>query len=122
MSGPLLHRITALMQRRAPRDRREVRRVAPAHRTLCTFQRRGTSSSVTAAVHNLSPKGLGLLSPVECPTGTVLSLLLVNASSTFALAIEMTVVRCFRAAGDRYFLGGPFARILRHDEIIPFLI
>jgi hypothetical protein len=110
------------MRRRARRERRAAKRLAPLQRTLCYMQRCGETTSAIAAVQNLSPRGVGLLSQRDCPIGTVLSLLLVNATSTFALPIEMKVVRCFRAAGDRFYLGGPFNRPLRHDEFVPFLV
>jgi hypothetical protein len=122
MTAPLLDRITALMQRRTQRDRREVKRLAPLQRTLCHVQLEGETTSVVATVQNLSLKGIGLLSPRMHPLGSVLSLLLVNASSTFALAVEMTVVRTFPAADNRCFLGGPFTRPLLHGELVPFLI
>jgi hypothetical protein len=122
MSGTLLDWITTLMQRRAPLARREVKRLAPLQRTLCYLQRSGETASAIASVQTLSLKGIGLLAPLEFPRGTVLSLMLVNTSSTFALSIEMTIIRCFRAAGDRFYLGGPFRRTLRHHEIVPFLV
>jgi hypothetical protein len=119
---PLVDRITALMQRRTQRERREVKRLAPLQRTVCHLQGLGEAGAFVVAVQNLSIKGAGLLSPRSYPSGSVVSLLLINASSTFALAVEMTIVRAFPAAGERTFLGGPFTRPLRHDDLVPFLI
>ncbi|HBI45893.1 MAG TPA: PilZ domain-containing protein, partial [Planctomycetales bacterium] len=35
---------------------------------------------------------------------------------------ELRVVRCYRVVNGDYYLGGPFAQPLRHDEILPFMM
>jgi hypothetical protein len=121
MDSPLLAKIAALVQRRIQVERREVKRLAPGQRTLCLI-RNGDEEPPVVAVHNLSTKGVGLLSEREYPPGTVLPLLIVNGSNTFAVAVELKVVRTFRVVSGRWFLGGPFIRPLRHDELRPLMM
>jgi hypothetical protein len=76
----------------------------------------------SAWVHNLSLRGAGILTDREYPAGTAVALLLVNSAHTFALSVEMDVVRCFRVVNGDYFVGGKFRRHLGHDELMPFMM
>jgi hypothetical protein len=121
MDSPLLAKLAALVQRRNPVERREVKRLPPGERTVCMVRNGGDHPPVVA-IHNLSLKGAGLLTDRECPLGTVLSLLLVNGTHTFAVAVELKVVRTFRVGGGHWFVAGPFDRPLRHDELRPLMM
>ena len=117
-----LARMTALVQRRSrPAERREVKRLAPSQATPCTVTAPG-GPSVGGWVHNLSVKGIGILADAEHQPGTVLRLLVVNASHVFALSVEVEVVRCFRLVTGEYFIGGQFRRALSPDELRPFML
>jgi hypothetical protein len=120
MNRPFVSPFAYLVKRRARVERRGATRLFPPQYTVCQL-RRGGEPPANAVVHNLSVLGVGLVTDREYPPGSALQLLLVNASYTFAVALEMKVVRCF-AVGGRWFLGGPFARPLGHDELVPFLL
>jgi hypothetical protein len=122
MELPILARIASLVRRRVKNSRRQVKRLPPAQPTLCVIRQHGQPEPANATIQNLSSKGAGLLADREYRPGTVINLLLVNAAHTFALAVDLKVVRCFRTAGGDYFLGGPFTRSLRHDELAPFMV
>jgi hypothetical protein len=117
-----LARMTALVQRRSrPAERREVKRLAPGQATPCTLTPPG-GRPVGGWVHNLSVKGIGILADQEHPPGTVLCVLLVNASHVFALSVDVEVVRCFRLVKGEFFVGGQFHRALSPDELRPFML
>jgi hypothetical protein len=122
MELPILARIAALVKRRTRANRRQARRFTPPQPSQCTVRGGDGQEPCQAAIHNLSPKGAGLVARREYAPGTVVHLLLVNAGHTFALAVELKIARCFRMASGDYFLGGPFTRTLRHDELAPFMI
>jgi hypothetical protein len=108
-------------QRRMKVERRGGKRVTPARNTLCLIRRPGEDQTSTVVVQNLSFKGIALLADRECPAGTVLGLLLINAAHTFSVEVDLQIVRCFRVAANQYFLAGPFGRALLHDELVPFI-
>jgi hypothetical protein len=122
MDIPLLAKITALAQRRLKVERREVKRLPPGQRTACLIRNGTSATPPAAAVQNLSVKGAGLLADREYAPGTLLPILLVNGSNTCAVALELNVVRCFRVVGGQWFVGGPFARPLTCEELIPFMM
>ncbi|HWG44102.1 MAG TPA: PilZ domain-containing protein [Gemmataceae bacterium] len=122
MKASLRSRLSALVQRRIHVERRGGKRVEPMHRTLCLLQMPGETSQTTAIVQNLSLKGIGVHVDREYTVGATLDLLLVNASHTFSVTLELKVVRCFRAAPNLYFVAGPFTRSLRHEEVVPFIL
>jgi hypothetical protein len=122
MKMSLRSKLSFFVKRRLQIERRGSKRVVPVHRTLCLVQVPGEADRATAVVQNISVNGVGVLVDREYLPGTVLNVLLVNASHTFAAAMELKVVRCFRVAVNRYFLAGPFARPLTHDEAVPFII
>ncbi len=122
MDIPFLAKITALAQRRLKVERRSVKRLPPGQRTVCLVRGEGHANAPSLAVQNLSVKGAGLLADREYSINTVLPILLVNGSHTCAVALELNVVRCFRVASGHWFVGGPFARPLSCEELIPFMM
>ncbi len=122
MEIPFLAKITALAQRRLKTERREVKRLSPGQCTTCLIRNGSSTAPLTAAVQNLSVKGAGLLVDREYPSGTILPILIVNGSNTCAVALELNVVRSFRVAGGQWFVGGPFARPLTCEELVPFMM
>jgi hypothetical protein len=115
-------RISSLIDRRSRFDRRQVKRLTPTPQTLCQVWETEQSEPAEATVQNLSAKGVGLVGSREYAPGSVLRVLLVNASHTFAVHAEIKVVRCFEASDGDYFVGGPFLRALAHDELVPFMM
>ena len=122
MKSPLRTKLSVLVQRRLQVERRGGKRVKPLHRTLCLLHASNGSERGTAIVQNLSYKGVAMQTEGDYPLGTLLQVLLVNEAHTFSLALEMKVVRSLRIAGDHYLVAGPFARALRHEEILPFIV
>ncbi len=122
MELSLLAKITALVKRRLQVERRAAKRLAPGQRTVCLIRPKEDATPLTGLVQNLSVKGIGLLLDGEPPPGTVLRLLLVNGSHTFAVAVEMKVVRSCHIAGSQWFLAGPFVQPLRYEELVPFMM
>lgn len=122
MSHSLIARLASLMHRRPPANRREAKRLEPGQRTVCLVQGPQETEPAGALVQNLSLKGMGALCEREYPVGSVVTVLLVNSSNTFAVSNELKVVRAFRASHGKWFVGGPFARPLRHDEFVPFMV
>jgi hypothetical protein len=122
MMPPILAKLSSLVGKRGRAERRAFRRLSPGHLTPCHVQLPGTEPPRAAWVHNLSPLGAGILTDQEFSPGTQLRLLLVNAAHTFALQMEMDVVRCFRVVNGDFFVGGQFRRQLRHDELLPFML
>ncbi len=117
-----LARMTALVGRRSrPAERRECKRLAPGQVTPCTLTPPG-GPPVAGWVHNLSVKGIGILADEEHRPGTLLRVLVVNASHVFALSVDVEVVRCFRLVTGEYFVGGQFRRALSPDELRPFML
>jgi hypothetical protein len=122
MIPPILTKLASVVGKRTRSERRAFRRLTPGHLTPCHVRLSGEEKPRSAWVHNLSLRGAGILTDQDFPVGTVLSLLLVNSPHTFALSIEMDVVRCFRVVNGDYFVGGQFKRQLRHDELMPFMM
>ena len=122
MKLSLRNKLSVLIQRRLQIERRGNKRLVPVHRTLCLIQTAGESERKTAVVDNLSHEGVAVLAEREYAPGTVLPVLLVNASHTFSLAVEMNVIRSARVGHDQYLIAGPFARSLLHEEVVPFLL
>jgi hypothetical protein len=103
-------------------ERRGAKRLAPGHPTPCLLQAPGAPRPISAWVHNLSVRGVGLLTHQEFPPGTTVQILLVNAAHVYALSVDMTVVRCFRIVSGDFFVGARFDRVLRPDELMPFMV
>jgi len=123
MMPPILAKLTRLVSTKRGRvDRRAFRRLTPGHLTPCHVRPPGEATARAAWVHNLSLRGAGILADREFEPGTRLGLLLVNAAHTFALSVDMEVIRCFRVVSGDYFVGGHFERQLGHDELMPFMI
>jgi hypothetical protein len=122
MMPPILAKLTTFVGKRGRAERRAFRRLTPGHLTPCEVRIPGVEGPRSAWVHNLSLRGAGILTDQEYPPGTRVALLLVNAAHTFALSVEMEVIRCFRVVNGDYFVGGHFIRQLRHDELLPFMM
>lgn len=122
MMPPILAKLTSLVTKRSRVDRRACRRLTPGHLTPCQVRLAGTEAPRAAWVQNLSLRGAGILADREFRPGSRIGLLLVNAAHTFALSVEMEVVRCFRVVNGDYFVGGKFSRQLGHDEMMPFMM
>ena len=121
MLPPILDKLTALVGRRNRAERRVAKRLFPGAMTPCEVQRSGENTRQSAWLHNLSCKGAGLLVADEDLPGTVVRVLVVNAAHTFALAVELRVVRCQRVINGEYFIGGEFTREVAHEELVPFI-
>jgi hypothetical protein len=122
MLPTFLSRLVALNLRRSRIERRRGKRLAPGQPTPCLLKVPGAADGDPAWLHNLSLRGAGILTSREHELGTTLQVLLVNAAHMYSLPVEFTVVRTGRAANGDYFLGGHFARPLRSDELMPFLV
>jgi hypothetical protein len=112
---------SAAVGNRKPAERRRAKRLSPARLTPCVI-RPADGAEMPGWVHNLSVVGGGLLAGRSFAPGAVLTVLFINAAHTFALSAELRVVRCYRVVNGDYYLGGPFAQPLRHDEILPFMM
>jgi hypothetical protein len=122
MTSQIRNKLALLAQRRLRVERRQVKRLILHQRTICQVRLPGGEFSPAGSVQNLSLQGVGLLTERDYPPGTCLHVLLVNAPHTFALALDMKVVRSFRAANGLYYVGGPFTHQLLHEEVVPFVI
>jgi hypothetical protein len=122
MTLSIRRQLSALVQRRFYAERRDAKRMAPRHRTLCVIGTPTEDRLTTAFVHDLSLRGVSVLAEREFAPGVVLKLLFVNAAHTFSATRDMKVARCFRAADNRYFVAGPFVQPLTHEEVVPLLV
>lgn len=127
MVQSILTKLTALVQGgqaqgAPPVERRASKRHIPQQMTPCQLPGSTPATSHTALVHDLSLHGAGILSERAIEPGTIVQLLLVNASHTCAMTVEYEVLRCTRSPAGTYFLGGRFRRPLTHDEMVPFLV
>jgi hypothetical protein len=122
MVPPILTKLSNLVGKRGRSERRAYRRLTPGHLTPCHVRLSGTETTRSAWVHNLSLRGAGILTDEEYPPGTRVTMLLVNAAHTFALTVDMEIVRSFRVVNGDYFCGGQFTRQLGHDELMPFMM
>jgi hypothetical protein len=122
MFPPILEKLSALVGHRSRSERRATKRLFPGAMTPCEVQRVDDATRQTAWLHNLSPLGAGILVDHEYPPGTLVRLLVVNAAHTFALAVELRVVRCQRIVNGDYFIGGKFTRDVAHADLVPFML
>jgi PilZ domain len=122
MFPPILEKLSALVGRRSRAERRVTKRLFPGAMTPCEVQKVGESDRQAAWLHNLSVKGAGLMVDQEIAPGTLLRLLVVNAPHTFALAVELRVVRCSRIINGDYFVGGQFTHDVTHADLVPFIL
>ena len=122
MTSILRNKLSVLVQRRLPIERRGSKRIAPVQRTLCLIAAPGEVLPLTALVENLSNQGVALLTQRPYPLNTLLYLRLVNAAHMFSLEVEMKIVRCTRLGYDQYVIAGPFTRRLLHEEVVPFIL
>jgi hypothetical protein len=113
---------TAASAERRRAERRRARRLAPGRLTPCVVRGAGAEADIPGWVHNVSVWGVGLVSSRPAVAGEVLNVLLINAPHTFALSVEVRVVRCYRVVSGDYFVGGTFPEPLRHDELLPFMV
>jgi hypothetical protein len=122
MLPSFLRNRTGAAPSRSRTERRGAKRLAPGHPTPCLLQAAGAPRPSPAWVHNLSVKGVGLLTRQEFPAGTKVQILLVNAAHVYALSVDMTVIRCFRIVSGDFFLGARFDRVLQPEELMPFMV
>lgn len=122
LQSSLRNKLSAFVQRRLQIERRGGKRVAPARHTLCLIRHPGEGAANTAIVHNMSFKGAALFTESEYPAGELLKILLINASHTFSIEVELRIVRSFRATTKQFCVAGPFERPLRHEEVVPFIV
>jgi hypothetical protein len=122
MISPFRTKLPMLVQRRLQVERRSGKRLVPGQKTLCVLQLPGEEARIVGAVQNLSVRGVGILVDRPVPLGTQPHALLINASHTFAVAVDLKIVRLFRVTGGQYFLGAPFYRELSHEEFVPFVM
>jgi hypothetical protein len=122
MALSLRSRLSALVQRRLQVERRSGKQITPVQRTLCVLRKEGQDEWTTSVVKNLLLKGIAVAAERSFELGEILHALLVNASHTFSVAVDLKVVRCFRMAENQFFIAGPFTRSLAHEEVVPFII
>ena len=112
-----------LASERRRAERRRARRVAPGQLTPCVIRPAGSDEEgLPGWVHNVSVRGAGLLSSRSFAPGDLLHVLFINAAHTFALSVEVRVVRGYRVVNGDYFLGAQFTQPLRYDELLPFIV
>jgi hypothetical protein len=102
-------------------ERRQVRRLTPGRLTPCLITAAPEAEPVPDWVCNLFVRGAGLVAGRPFDPGAVLPVL-INAGHTFAAAVELRVVRRFRAVSGDFFLGGEFTQPLSSDALLPFLL
>jgi hypothetical protein len=90
--------------------------------TPCLLQAADEPGPLPAWVHNLSIKGVGILAGRPYRPGAQVTALLINASHTYAMSVQATVVRSYRIFNGDYFLGCRFDEALTYDQITPFLM
>jgi hypothetical protein len=122
MLPQLAAKLTALIQRRQRLERRSAKRLFPTQLTPCHLIAAEGVEARDGWLHNLSVRGMGVLTDRAYPLGSRLKVQIVNASHTFCLAVELTVVRCRRTVSGEYFAGGQFDRVLNYDELLPFMM
>jgi hypothetical protein len=122
MMSALRSKLSVLVQRRMRVERRSCKRVVPPCPTICLLQSPDGEQRITGVVHDLSLRGIAVLVDRNYPSGSSLHVLLVNASHTFSVEVDMKVVRCFPSIDERFLVAGPFLRPLLHDEMVPFII
>jgi hypothetical protein len=122
MFTPSLPRLSNLVQKPGRSERRAARRVTPAQVVPCLLQPEGKAEGIAGWVHNLSSRGVGVMTEKNLGTGALLTILLVNASHTYAVSLQGQVVRSFRVISGDYFLGCEFNRGLTHEELMPFIV
>jgi hypothetical protein len=103
-------------------ERRSAVRAAPFRVTPCYLSAPEEGIGVSAWVYNLSAKGVGIVSPKRIAPGTSLTVELINAGHTYALALEMLVTRADAVRTGDHYLGGQFSRSLVYNELLPFLV
>lgn len=113
------HVRTAAGADRRRAERRGARRLAPGRLTPCVIRGR---EDIPGWIHNVSVLGVGLMSPRPFAAGEMLSVLLINGPHTFAVSVEVRIIRCYRVVNGDYFLGGTFPEPLRYDELLPFMV
>lgn len=122
MASSLRNQLSVLVQRRRQVERRRGKRLAPSHRTFAVLHKEGDGKKTTSLVHNLSLTGIAVHAECDYPLGTILHVLLVNASHIFSVAVDMKVVRCVRENNRSYLIAGPFECSLKYEEIVPFIL
>jgi hypothetical protein len=120
---PLLaSKLSALLQRRKRLERRAAKRLFPAQLTPCLLRPSAETTPRNGWLHNLSVRGLGVLSDQPYDVGSRLQVQIVNASHTFSLTVDWTVVRCRRTISGAFLAGGQFDRVLSYEELLPFMM
>ena len=122
MKSLLRSKLSALVQRRLQIERRNGKRMVPTQRTLCLLQAPGESDRITGSVQDLSLKGIAVLTDRHYPMGSLVHILLVNASHTFSVELDLKVIRSFPTSDGQFLIAGPFLRPLLHDEVVPLLM
>jgi hypothetical protein len=122
MLPPLLPALTDLARPPFHRERRSARRQAPAGPTPCLLQAAGEEEWGAAWLHNLSTRGVGVISARFLPAGAALAVMLINPGHTYAMSVQATVVRSFRVANGDFFLGCRLVEALTYGQITPLLL
>src|SRR6266852_4703895 len=97
-------------------SRRKVRRAsvrcAPFRLTPCYLSAPAQGIGASAWVYNISAVGAGILGSPWIAPDTILTVELINAGHTYALAVEMQVTRIEAVKTGNHYLGGQFVRKL----------
>ena len=122
MMTQLLPALVQSERSQAPIERRLGRRLVPGSLTACLIVADGESFRSAGWVHNISVSGIGLLADRGHLPGTIVQILLINASHTFAVAVEASVIRGHPICNGDHYLGCQFHEPLRFEQILPFLL
>jgi hypothetical protein len=122
MLPALVARLTGRVNKLPRDERRGSKRLVPMQITPCQLASTEAPPVGHALIHDLSPRGAGILAESGFEPGAVVSLLLVNANHTYSVSVEYEVIRCTRSPAGTFFMGGRFRRPLEHDELVPFLV
>ena len=103
-------------------DRRAARRLLLPTQPPCLLQAPDADAPVSARVHNLSVRGIGVLSRHSYPPGSELVVILINNAHTSSLRVRSQVVRTFRLHDGEHYLGCQFADDVKFEQLIPYLL
>src|SRR5260370_24714322 len=95
-----------------PKVRRGAVRGAPSRLTPCYLSAPAQGIGTSAWVYNISAVGAGILGSPWIAPDTILTVELINAGKTYALAVGMQVTRFEAAKTGNHYLGGQFMRKL----------
>jgi hypothetical protein len=103
-------------------ERRAATRIRPPLPMMVQARLPGGEIQPLGVVHDISSTGLSLLARQPWNPGDQFHLLLTNAACTFALTIQMEIVRCHQLMNGEHYVAGRFDRALGPLEMQAFLL